>query len=697
MKAFFFVLLAVLAVVSQQKKADGDTSKVPKIIFDDLQLSTGSFVTNEYQNSVGAVFSNAYLGGGTNGKYVYADPSVSSILKLTITPGFTGKLTFDYFDVSKKRRNAVTVRIFQSGGTLLSTYSITDTSGSAVIDIGNQVANYVEYDDAQSYIAIDNIDYTLADKTEPTPNSNDANQCTTVCTNSDNGLCVVPQSQTTGFCACYSGFKGYQCEKTPSRLSPSFDPPSVDVNQDIFAPVFTTTILDTTVELKITIPSAESISNKGTVNSYSGATYLTFGGNENKRATVDSKCDYPRSTAWELETIREGGEWKDTYTGEFSFSDLHACGLTKASGYPSGFAIYNATLDIERDFTIGNGKFEVVRTNTVEQKFAFLFPHIIVAVQQITVAPGPEVFASWSEIKYDRMASEWHLSFTTVSDQVVLDWPTGGPSDPQLKVLDTPREFSYTLTPTNTGDCSATNAAGADCTQEFTIKIKDCHLIKLNGYNIPMKLKCKNAAANCVDGTFSVTLSLETTAACPISQEYDVSASIMPTLSRTLYGSSETVTFGVKYTLPTAISATHSVSRVCAYPKVLNAPSSPPPCSDSSKYVDLITSPAPTNPDSTTYKGVFAINAGQAKEKSGVTGTNEIVVQADLILTYSGISKRSAEGVKHAKTSTFVIKLEDLEDEKKVKLGGEFDRSAASSSFSSVAFCLIGLLALLFI
>eukprot|EP01117_Protostelium_nocturnum_P015782 TRINITY_DN614_c0_g1_i2.p1 TRINITY_DN614_c0_g1~~TRINITY_DN614_c0_g1_i2.p1 ORF type:complete len:612 (-),score=184.51 TRINITY_DN614_c0_g1_i2:250-2085(-) len=609
---------------------------------------------------------------------------------MKVAGGFTGVFSFDFSTASnQKRTDSRTVYVYKYGSkrdTALGSYTLNPSDSSGSIDIGSNTGDYAEF--PTGGVQYDNIAFTPSS----TPNTNTANQCSTTCTNTDNGLCVIAQGETTGFCSCYSGFNGNQCQGTPSRLNPSFDPPSVTANQDVFSPIFSATILDSTVELKITIPSSESVSNKGTVNSYSGATFLTFRGNDKKRAAVDPKCDYPRSDSWVLDTVQDGGVWKDTYTGEFSYSDLHACGLTKEAGYPSGFAIYNAILDIERDFTIGNGKFEIVRTNSVEQRFALKFPHVIVAVQQITVAPGPEVFASWSEITYDRAAAQWKLSFKTISDQVVLDWPTGGPSDPQLKVLDTPREFSYTSSPDNTGDCNAASTAGTDCTQEFTIKIKDCHLIKLNGYNIPMKLKCKNSATSCSDGTFSVSLSLETTAACPISQEYDVAATIEPTLPRTLYGSSETVKFGVKYTLPTSISASHTVSRVCAYPKDPSAPATPPPCSDSTKYVDLITSPAPVNDDPDTYKGVFAINAGQAKEKSGVTGTNEIVVQADLILTYSGLSKRSEEGVQHGKTATFVIKLEDLEDEKEINLK-LYNRSASSTT--SVALCLMVVLALL--
>eukprot|EP01117_Protostelium_nocturnum_P009985 TRINITY_DN3558_c0_g1_i2.p2 TRINITY_DN3558_c0_g1~~TRINITY_DN3558_c0_g1_i2.p2 ORF type:complete len:371 (+),score=118.08 TRINITY_DN3558_c0_g1_i2:2119-3231(+) len=339
----------------------------------------------------------------------------------------------------------------------------------------------------------------------------------------------------------------------------------------------------------------------------------------------------------------------DKYSQKFSYSELKTCGLV-STGTASGMHIFNDTLLIERDYVIKKGTFQVDRVNAMERKFALEFPTAIIATQSVQVKDFEGFFGTWSNVRYDHSTSTWKLTLSTISNTPYYV-TFHSASDPfatgNNREFSTPAANSPTSEPTCTGDCL----------QSFDFSAKLCDKIDFTNLKIKFNLECRTDSSGCVSSTVYATVSLTTTDACPVNADFtntqmDIQASTDPSPpTGGIYPSTQLIKFFVDYTLPSSVSASAKVVKVCAYTGTKKDV-----CPEDANAVTF------TKIEGADLGGKdagYSVNAGDLKVAAGVTNTDAFTVHADLALTYSDIStKRSVENT-IAKSASSSIRVND--------------------------------------
>eukprot|EP01117_Protostelium_nocturnum_P016592 TRINITY_DN65_c0_g1_i2.p1 TRINITY_DN65_c0_g1~~TRINITY_DN65_c0_g1_i2.p1 ORF type:complete len:677 (+),score=166.97 TRINITY_DN65_c0_g1_i2:2178-4208(+) len=656
----------------------GDVNAVKSI--STLLGEKDSKVSNTLKSSTGASFDD----GATVVEYQYERETqkgiqVKTSSTATVDGGFTGPLTVKYGYSNTERKAGVNIigkiQVFgtavEEPGAGAVAVAVDKVRGKrdqllgSTILRSDQEEGTVDFDGiANSFTVTTSEDPDLYltqfnyDQVEATSSA-----CSGDCTDPNNGKC------SNSLCACFSGFSGNQCEiYTPN----GFAPDQVSTGSLYFTPQTTLSALTDKVTVKIVVPSEQSIGNKDT-GSYSTTTLLTF---------PKGDCNYPNSANnWELTTDEVEGTWFDTYENDFSYSDLIACGLKKTTTV-LGATTFEVPIEIERNYLVKSGRFEVSRAAQKTIPLQLIFPAVI-ASSSVTVAAPPnlDLFSTISSIEFD--GKDWKVILTTiVASPVELALPKVVPSP-----FSSSRDFSIKLLPGS--PCTySTTGTNEDCTQKFEITIGDCKEIDLTGtktLKIDFSADCRSGASGTTcsgSQPAPITIELSTTRSCPIESKFALTAEMAPSLEKNhVYSTSDSMTLNIDFSadIPTALQSRVSVSAVCAYPEgtiVSTCSSIDAKYSlEAKKHYSVYTS------DDKHDIVISVDSAGDLKAASGGL-SNNFVVQADLLVNYNLI-KRSIQNTAHV-TKT-IVRVADP----------KADRSGSSAQLFSIALVFLSALLLL--
>jgi len=535
-----------------------------------------------------------------------------------------------------------------------------------------------------------------------------------------------------GFCDCYSGWSGMQCETKDIGTSDIL--PEVEEKNGVFTPEIP--VLEAQdgnspiFAVTVTIPSRQSPKhNPNNLGSVEGTTRLSFRppvipapvvvptGKRNddlvlvsKRAGVvnPNACNYPNNANWALKTSKDASKgWLDSYHNTFSYSQLANCGL-KYVRSDENFAYFNTTLVIERNFALGNGRFSFDRKFSVDKVISIEFPRNLAVSSNVVVSNNTvEFYGALTELTFNPVDQIWSITIGTainkpfykleLAQQVanphpaspVRDWiSVGGDS-----IVDCPGDYTK------------------DCKQQWKFQTHSCDALSINALKMKFNVVCvsgttPDAPKECakpnpevINAEFSIT----TISACPKSQEFKIPevgkelksySSNTYTTAKELFGISETMFLAVDFVAPPANISRIKVTALCAYPQFTNLASVPASCpSERSVLTTDITQESPA--DYHGHKVAFNIIAGKLKAASGVAeATNKITVQVQLELEYDG----QIIGNKRLSPSTQLFSLSTdllIEDEKIIQVEINHDKSTASSTTVGL-FAVLALIALLF-
>jgi len=357
-----------------------------------------------------------------------------------------------------------------------------------------------------------------------------------------------PLRTQEGFCDCWSGWKGEQCEgytTTGTSDNPNADgvgqdafgnelPPAVDAKKGEFSPKVELT-LGNTITVKVSVPSSQNKWNKAAgVSSYSTTTLLKFEGPvqysgtpsvptskraasveesvaihqefgtigtvipEQKRDSGSSNpkaCNYPNNYDWDLLTTKVNNVWVDTYTSSLSYTELAACGLTYV-GYDNNFAFFNGTIKIDRNFFLGNDRFHFDRTYSVEQDYSIQFPRNLKASTKVLVSNNTvEFWSAVTQINFNPINQKWSITVGTAINKPyyklkLVTYPAINASIPGPFAAGTTRDWTLNTALSSDGaDCST--YAGGDCTQQFVFETHSCDPVDISSMTLTFQVVCR--------------------------------------------------------------------------------------------------------------------------------------------------------------------------------------------------------------
>jgi len=489
-----------------------------------------------------------------------------------------------------------------------------------------------------------------------------------------------------GFCDCYSGWSGQQCNVKEIGIGDVL-PPVDPVNGKFSPAVPTINPQDEyngrpALALTITIPSSQSkLHNPDHLGSFEQLTRLVFQNPTDttteskrtgdlyiparKRDTIanPNSCNYPNNPRWVLDTIEDTQGWIDSYSNSFDYGELATCGLSFVN-QDGNFAYFNTSLRIERSFTLGNQRFSFDRTFSVDQIITIEFPrHLSVSTKVVVSNNTVEFYAAVTSVHFNPINQVWDIEITTAINKpfykLVLAAQPNNPN-PTSPIRD--------WIPVSNDIVSCPNDYTGDCKQTWKYQTHSCDALNIDALTM-------NFNVECISGTTPNSLPLEcatpnpeqvqaiieikTASACPLSGEFKITGSTLTsyddntyTNTKDLFGISEDMYLGVDFDVPPAGIASIKIIALCAYPRITNPSDVPSSCSNDKK-VNLgdVHSELTTN-----YHGhqfAFYTKAGLLKAASGVQEEqNKITVQAELEITYDGtISKRNA-AVRHYTLAT---------------------------------------------
>eukprot|EP01117_Protostelium_nocturnum_P020384 TRINITY_DN913_c0_g1_i1.p1 TRINITY_DN913_c0_g1~~TRINITY_DN913_c0_g1_i1.p1 ORF type:complete len:1066 (-),score=175.95 TRINITY_DN913_c0_g1_i1:100-3297(-) len=435
------------------------------------------------------------------------------------------------------------------------------------------------------------------------------------------------------YCSCYSGFGGVECQTVHSGLSPA----QVQTSTIQFSPLLNIDLSGTKPKITVTIPAEISKVNKMTSLSYSTINLLKFTGKNN------NNCDYPKRQDWTLTSSNN----VNSYELNPTWNELIACAFqspTKIGNY----RFYYGSLLIQRDYYISTGKFSTKRTASISKNFAISFPEVVGSSSTIKVSNNTvDAFGSFSDIKFDFLAGtggSWIFKLQTIiSPPYRLTFQTS-----YSKVITDGRNFVYEP---NTVSEQCTTASDG-CIQIYNFKIEGCNQVSFgnDGFEMIFNVVCITGAVDCVapqTPTVKLNLKADTSRGCPVDAQYlikkeETHLTTYSDLSRTqtsdLFGFSETIYFAIDFPSPPASIQSISVASVCAYGVPQTEPTTIVPCITSLSTAQI---KSPSTADA-RFKITFHANAEDLKKLSGVKESNDIIVQVDLSIEYTGsFAKRS--------------------------------------------------------
>eukprot|EP01117_Protostelium_nocturnum_P017378 TRINITY_DN707_c0_g1_i2.p1 TRINITY_DN707_c0_g1~~TRINITY_DN707_c0_g1_i2.p1 ORF type:complete len:659 (+),score=177.84 TRINITY_DN707_c0_g1_i2:147-2123(+) len=506
-------------------------------------------------------------------------------------------------------------------------------SPSILVNFENLASFAIFHSDDAENVNFDNI------VIDGTPQPAD-HTCTDTCTSSNNGQCV------NGYCNCFSGYSGKQCQVNPPG---DFSPQTIDQAKAFHHSIHF--VLEDKVTFTVSIPSIVSIGNRGNQHSYSTVTALSFEGNG------DTKCDYPKNPNWVLKAIydTDASQWVDTYTNIFSYKDLYDCGL-RMSETLNGVTYFNNSLLIEKDSILSNGRMKFDRNIKVSQQFSFGFPTVIAIRKDVVVNP-PRFLSTWLDLSFDITEQKWHIIVGAV-----VEWPF------KLSLTNDPTQITFTpargfvMKPvTISPECGVFDTI-ASCLQTYEFVADSCEIVKLENLELDFDLVCRSSEPLKCSNELPVVakVALTTTSACPISKEVDIGkvtlkaySSVVDSDGLPYFGYSQDAHFTIDFADPPLKLSDVSIADICAFPlseknNVVGT------CPDKYK----VDSADIKLEDKGAHKVAFYIRSKKMNDASGVTGfSNTLVVQADLLLTYSGnFNKRSTE---YTRSGTLLLAIKD--------------------------------------
>jgi hypothetical protein len=623
-------------------------------------------------------FSRDFTVAGTAGKDLTSN--ATRVIHASITPG-------NIVDLPDNKRIELTINISESeeanAANLYAAYR-QDSTQEWVHD--EEKTTLVRRRGGKTVIVTDHLtEFTifLAQDAATVPVDNLCKlQDTSAChTEQDAGFCWNADSNLVsgdGFCNCYSGWGGNQCQIANIPHTES----AVDVSAGSFLPQFELTT-GTGVTFTVKIPSVVGPNTvQPTGSSYGTGTFLSF--------FEEDDCNYPNYKEWQISTSSDGNF--DIYTANFEYVDLvNKCGLKKYD--IPGYLIYNSTLSIARHFKIVSGPFSLSRTASISQKFQIQFPTTVSVTATVKVVDNTVTeFSTLTGSIYDPSTELWTFTFATATvAPYKLSFASSGLVDPntRVKVADL----------TSISNCQD---SGSICQQSFELKATDCNALH---YKLKMRLnvECRTGATDCVksatpllEPTFEVT----TSASCPVSKDSDVTdptvvafrgTSYDPELVATLFGKSESIAIAYGFKSAAVIDTVELLS-ICIKEK-----DSADTCTSISESAlgDITISPNTQVRGIPLYVG-FSVTGSQINDIVPVTATaaKQISIRIDSRVTYKGIgSSKRSQYVSSDVGANIVISIADQtpsleENSAKIEASAPYTPSAAVS-FHSVSLVLI--------
>jgi len=462
-----------------------------------------------------------------------------------------------------------------------------------------------------------------------------------------------------GFCDCYSGFSGQQCQNKGFGNNKL---PAIDPTNGIFAPKISHLMPSKNISITISLPSNQSPKhNPDDAASLGGITRLKFKPSVgahfpgkrsgdlllSKRVTAvnGNACNYPNNVRWDLSSENNGG-WIDYYHNTFDYSELIDCGLSYV-GSDANYAYFNVTVLIERQFQIGNGRFSFNRDFSVDQAISIEFPRQLSVNNSVTVSNNTvEFYAAVTSISFDVINQLWDITVGTAINKPFYKLnllPTTNPN-PSIPIRD------WVELGNNAVSCPGDYSG--DCKQEWKFQTHSCDALNINALVLDFQVKCitgttpNTLPGECATGNpeqVSASIQITTASACPVSKDYKISASLSSfsddsfSTPKGLFGISEDMYLAVDFPAPPAEIQSITVKSVCAYPRFANSADVPHACVPERKIVASQIHPDLETKYGPAHKFGLHVNAGLLKAAAGVVESdNKLTIQVEFLLTYNG-------------------------------------------------------------
>jgi len=535
----------------------------------------------------------------------------------------------------------------------------------------------------------------------------------------------LPSTHNKGFCDCYSGWSGNQCDT--KEIGTADVLPPVEETNGIFTPAIP--LLEAQdgnnpkFAITVTIPSRQSpLHNPNNAGSVEGITRLSFkppqmaattSVKRNDDLAISSKrdvspnpnaCNYPNNHFWEIDTTQGTSGWVDSYHNSFGYSELANCGLTYVRS-DLNFAYFNTTLIIERDFTLGNGRFSFNRKFSVDQVISIAFPRNLAVSSNVVVSNNTvEFYGAMTELKFNPFTQTWSITIGTTINKPFYKLQLVSAANPHPTVRDWTAVAGSNIV-------SCPGGYSADCVQQWKFETHSCDALNIAELVMNFKVVCisgttPDVPAECANPnpeTIQAKFAIKTASACPKSDEFKIldDGKVLSSYStnsyatpKALFGISETMYLAVDFVSPPANIDHIKVAALCAYPQFTN-PSDVPASCDPAHSVVL--DPNVHTESSSNYKGhkiAFNVVAGKLKAAAGVAEeVNKITIQVQLEISYDGTiasgSKRLSSSTQlYALSTDLIIEGEQMKEENEEIQS--FDESSASTI--SIGLCAVLLL-----
>jgi hypothetical protein len=407
-----------------------------------------------------------------------------------------------------------------------------------------------------------------------------------------------------GYCDCWSGYGGNQCQNSPDVSCPGIA--TLDTTANFQPSITTWTFANQSITLIITA-NQYAHGNGSAPNSLSTSIY--FGSSA-------TPCDFPGPN-W-VETAAASGNCIDTYTGTFQWSTLKtSCNFVSGNG---GLT-YQNSITTSRNFSTSYGP---VRTEADQVTLAVDFPTPFATTTTSVKSFGPvDVRASIIDVSFAFNSGSTTDGIWTIVVDTLVQYPFSLPyvnyTSPLPNSLPVP---TVTQPSACVGNCEQTTtlAFSAPCGQTSTS-------------SSPLTLQfwpaCIGSVSDCPlrGGEYdTVELYFTTGSACPIASQVTATATLASFqdaalhISRDQFFNDQTVYFGITIISPNAIPVQADVLNVTV---------------NGSGYTDY-TSFGPTS----GYHGGFSLPLTDAAFNIGSLDSESFVFGATILATFQG-EKRS--------------------------------------------------------
>jgi len=519
---------------------------------------------------------------------------------------------------------------------------------------------------------------SFADLTENLCASLDPNGCSF-----QSGVCIDEDGDGNGYCNCYSGRVGNQCETE----MPDYNPYAVDSSAAGFNATFDFVANDQ-VTFVLTVPSVPRPSD--TV-SHGLATFITF---------PKGSCNYPQEKRWVISLEKQDdGFSNDVFTATFTYNELLACGLEDKNNNGS-FHIFSSSVKILRTFKLIKEIFKLDRTASNSFSYSILFPSKTSVQTSVEVVDNDLVqFLAVTDSSFDLIAEQWTIAFTSL---------TRAPY--QLKVT----QNNYTVEPVGydrvltsgsfvVSECLDTPANNDHCRQTISIKASGCQVLNF-AVTLGFQIECRTPnsfeqnSKPCVEPAItSITpkFNVLTSSSCPLEKESPIKDQAMKSFKddqflvpETQFGKSNTIYFAVAFDSPAQIESV-ALESVC----VQKSGDSSADCglafddlnTNGVFPITVLESSISQRTDS-PVRSAFSVNGRDIKINLDPYQFTSIVIKANYVVVYKGtFQKRSATFVGTANTA-LLIQLSGSKDNTVLtqKADNKYTPSSASATYSSI-------------